>query len=95
MILKVEFYLGIAPKKEYDMIEFDEFFSDSSKFIAKKLNESLAYYRILSKSRSRKKLQAIYWLWHINKNFNKINFIKNLILIIFVIINSIKKYGIK
>ena len=63
--------------------------------IANKLDEDTAFYRILSKSRSRKKLQAIYWLWHINKNFNKINFIKNLILIIFVIINSIKKYGIK
>ena len=63
--------------------------------IANKLNENTAFYRILNKSRSRKRLQSIYWLWYINRNFNKINFIKNLILIIFVIINSIKKYGIK
>ena len=63
--------------------------------IANKLDEDTAFYRILNKSRSRRKLQGIYWLWYINKHFNKVNFIKNLILVIFIIINSIKKYGIK
>ena len=61
--------------------------------IANKLDEDTAFYRILDNSRSKKRLQRIYWLWYINKNFNKINLIKNLILIISVIINSIKKYG--
>ena len=63
--------------------------------IAKKLNESLAYYRILDKSRSSQRLKNIYWLWYINKTFNKMNFIDNFISIIFISINSIKKYGIK
>ena len=63
--------------------------------IAKKLNESLAYYRILDKSRSGQKLKNIYWLWYINKTFNKMNFIDNFISIIFISINSIRKYGIK
>ena len=62
---------------------------------ANKLDEDTAFYRILNKSRSRRKLQGIYWLWYINKHFNKVNFIKNLTLVIFIIINSIKKYGIK
>ena len=61
--------------------------------IARKFNENLACYRILNKSRSGKKLQNIYWLWYINKNFNKLNFFQNMISIFLISINSIKKYG--
>jgi len=63
--------------------------------IAKKFNESLAYYRILSKSRSSQRFRNIYWLWYINKKFNKMNFLNNLISIFLISLNSIKKYGIK
>ena len=63
--------------------------------IAKKLDEDLAYYRILDKSRSSKKLKNIYWLWHINKKFNKLKFFDNLMSIFSIALNSIKKYGIK
>jgi len=59
------------------------------------LNEDLAFYRILSKSRSSQRLKNIYWLWYINKNYNKLNFFDNIISIFFISINSIKKYGIK
>ena len=63
--------------------------------IAKKLDENLAFYRISNKSRSSQRLKNIYWLWHINKNYNKLNFFDNIISIFFISINSIKKYGIK
>jgi len=63
--------------------------------IAKKLDENLAFYRISNKSRSSQRLKNVYWLWHINKNYNKLNFIDNIISIFFISINSIKKYGIK
>ena len=63
--------------------------------VAKKLNENLAFYRILSNSRSRQRLKNAYWLWNINRNYNKLNFFLNLISIFCVAINSIKKYGIK
>ena len=63
--------------------------------IAKKFDENLASYRILSSSRSRQKLENIYWLWHINKHYNKLNFIDNIISVFFISIHSIKKYGIK
>ena len=63
--------------------------------IAKKLGENLAFYRILNKSRSSQRLKNIYWLWYINKNYNKLNFFDNIISIFFISINSIKKYGIK
>ena len=46
--------------------------------VAKKLNEDLAFYRILNKSRSSQRLKNIYWLWHINKNHNKLSFFSNL-----------------
>ena len=61
--------------------------------IAHKLNDTTAFYRIVDRSRSRKRLQSIYWLWHVNKNFNKLPFIRNIISIFFIAINSIKKYG--
>jgi len=60
---------------------------------AKKINENSAYYRILSGSRSSRRLKNIFWLWYINKKFNKLNFIRNIISIFFISINSIKKYG--
>jgi len=61
--------------------------------VAKKLNENLAFYRILNESRSSQRLKNIYWLWYINKNFNKLNFFHNIISIFFISINSIRKYG--
>ena len=64
-------------------------------FIAKKLNEDLAFYRILSKSRSSKRFRNVFWLWHINKRYNKLNTLKNIFSIFCIAINSIKKYGIK
>ena len=63
--------------------------------IAKKLDEDLAVYRILSKSRSSQRLKNIFWLWHINRKYNKLNFLENMISILSISINSIKKYGIK
>ena len=63
--------------------------------IAKKLNEDLAFYRILNTSRSSQRLKNIYWLWNINKKYNKLNFFQNIISVLNISINSIKKYGIK
>ena len=63
--------------------------------IAKKLDEDLAFYRILNKSRSSQRLKNIFWLWYINKKYNKLNFFKNLLSIVCISINSLKKYGFK
>ena len=63
--------------------------------IAKKFNESLAFYRIINKSRSSKRLKNIFWLWHINKNHNKLSFFSNIISLLCISLNSIKKYGFK
>jgi teichuronic acid biosynthesis glycosyltransferase TuaG len=62
---------------------------------ARKLSESLGFYRILVNSRSSQRLKNIYWLWHVNKKYNNLNIFQNMISIIFISINSIKKYGIK
>tara|TARA_Y100000590_G_C15598774_1_gene969165 strand:- start:73 stop:837 length:765 start_codon:yes stop_codon:yes gene_type:complete len=66
-----------------------------SNYLAKKINEDLAFYRILSNSRSSKRLKNIFWLWHVNKKYNKLKFVENILSIFFISINSIKKYGIK
>jgi len=63
--------------------------------IAKKLDENLAFYRILNKSRSSQRLENICSIWHINKNYNKLNFFQNIMSVFFISIGSFKKYGIK
>ena len=63
--------------------------------VAQKLSEDLAFYRITSKSRASNRLKNIYWVWHINKNYNKLKFFDNFISVFSIAINSIKKYGIK
>ena len=60
-----------------------------------KLNLNTTYYRILKKSLSSSKIKNIYWLFILNSEFNKLNFLDNFISIINISINSIKKYGIK
>ena len=63
--------------------------------VAHKFNKSLAFYRILNKSRSSHKFKNIFYLWRINKKFNQFNTLKNLKSIIMISINSLKKYGFK
>ncbi len=59
------------------------------------LRENLMKYRIRKDSLQSSKIRNLFWIWHINKNYNKMIFFKNLISIIFISINSIKKYGFK
>ena len=59
------------------------------------LPESLTKYRIRKDSLQSNKIRNFYWIWHINKNYNKMNFLNNLLSIFFISINSIKKYGFK
>jgi teichuronic acid biosynthesis glycosyltransferase TuaG len=59
------------------------------------LPESLTRYRIRKNSLQSKKIRNLYWIWHINKNYNHLSFIKNLLSVICISINSLKKYGFK
>jgi len=59
------------------------------------LEENLMQYRIRKGSLQSSKIRNIYWIWYINKNYNKMILHKNLLSIIFISINSIKKYGFK
>ena len=59
------------------------------------LDENLMKYRIRKDSLQSNKIRNLYWIWHINKKYNKLSFIKNLFSIIFISFNSIKKYGFK
>ena len=59
------------------------------------LSENLMKYRIRKDSLQSNKIRNLYWIWYINKNYNKMNFFKNLLSILCISINSIKKYGFK
>ena len=58
-------------------------------------SETLTKYRIRKGSLQSNKLKNFYWIWYINKNYNRLNFFKNLISLLCIFINSVKKYGFK
>ena len=60
-----------------------------------KINNNSMFYQISKKSLQSNKLKNLYWVWHINKNYNKMSFLKNLKSLVLISINSIKKYGLK
>ena len=57
------------------------------------LNEFLTRYRIRRNSMQSSNIKNIFWIWKINRDFNKLGIINNLTSIINISINSIKKYG--
>ncbi len=59
------------------------------------LDDVLTKYRISKNSMQSKKLRNLYWIWKINKKYNKFNYIQNIISILFISFNSIKKYKFK
>ena len=69
--------------------------------ILKKVNyaycfsKNLTRYRVRSNSLQSNKIRNLYWIWYINKNYNKLSFFNNLMSLLCISINSIKKYGFK
>ena len=59
------------------------------------LPENLTRYRIRKNSLQSSKVRNIYWIWYINKNYNHLNFLENLLSILCISFNSVKKYGFK
>ena len=63
--------------------------------VAVRFNQNSTFYRITKGSLNSNKLKNLYWLWHANKNYNNLNFFRNIKSLICISINSIKKYGFK
>jgi len=59
------------------------------------LSENLMQYRIRKNSLQSNKMRNLYWIWYINRNYNRLSFFQNLLSISCISINSIKKYGFK
>ena len=57
------------------------------------LKQYLTKYRIRKNSLQSNNLRNFYWIWKINKKYNKLNIIENFISLTFISINSLKKYG--
>jgi len=62
---------------------------------AKKFNQNTVFYRITKNSLGSGKLRNLFWLWKINRKYNKLTFFRNLKSLFFISINSLKKYGYK
>jgi len=62
---------------------------------ATKLNNNLAYYRILPQNRSSNKTKNLIYLWRINNKFNNLTILDNIRSVLGIMINSLKKYGFK
>jgi len=59
------------------------------------LAENLMRYRIRKNSLQGNKIRNLYWIWYINKKFNKLNFFENFMSLINISISSLKRYGFK
>jgi len=59
------------------------------------LNEYLTKYTIRKKSLQSNKFKNFYWIWKINSKFNKLNMFENLMSLIHISFNSLKRYGFK
>lgn len=55
----------------------------------------LTKYRVRHNSLQSNKLRNLFWVWKINRNYNKLDFFNSLISIISISFNSFKKYGFK
>ena len=62
---------------------------------AKKLGENLTLYRISKNSLQSSKFKSLYWVWYTNKKYNKMNILNNILSVLSISVNSIKKYGFK
>lgn len=62
---------------------------------AVKFNQNSMCYRITKNSLSSNKLRNLYWSWYINKNYNKISFLRRIKSALLISINSLKRYGFK
>jgi len=58
-------------------------------------DENLMLYRIRRDSLQANKFRNLYWIWKINKGFNKLSFFNNLKSLISISLKSLKKYGFK
>ena len=57
------------------------------------LNKFLTKYRVRSDSLQSSNLKNFFWIWKINKEYNKLNFVDNFFSLLNISLNSIKKYG--
>ena len=57
------------------------------------LKEYLTNYRIRKNSLQSNNLRNFYWIWKINKNYNKLNIFDNFVSLLFISLNSLMKYG--
>ena len=59
------------------------------------LSDNLMKYRVRKNSLQSNKIRNLYWIWYINKKYNQFSFFKNFVSILYISINSLKKYGFK
>ena len=62
---------------------------------ARKFNQNTMFYRIVKNSLQSSKFRNLYWIWNINKKYNKLTIFNDLKSILLITISSMKRYGIK
>ena len=60
-----------------------------------KAYNNLTFYRITKNSLSSNKFRNVYWIWYINKIFNKLSFLNRIKSVLLISISSLKRYGFK
>ena len=59
------------------------------------VSKILTKYRIRKDSLQGNNFKNLYWIWYINKKYNKLDFYHNLSSLLSISLNSFKRYGFK
>ena len=62
---------------------------------AEAVKRYLTFYRVRKGSLQSNRFRNIFWIWKINNYYNKLSLLQNMVSILSISINSIKKYGFK
>ena len=65
------------------------------KYNAYCLDDFLTKYRVSNNSLQSNSLKNFFWIWKINKEFNKLSIFENLLSLTLISLNSLMKYGLK
>jgi teichuronic acid biosynthesis glycosyltransferase TuaG len=65
------------------------------KFPAFNLRKANTYYRLRKDSLQSQRLKVLFAVWRINKKFNNMSLLQNLLSLFFISLNSLKKYGFR
>ena len=72
-----------------------QLYKESYEETVKRIHSGKNKYRLRNNSLQSNSLRNFYWIWKINRQFNKLNIFQNFLSLALISLNSLLKYGLK